>query len=142
MIGLLSEIIKGLPVNSVLRMKLSEYEAEVKRLVEANRELEAKLAEAEHQKIELIKQIEETERLRSEYVEVHGMNFRRLESGSYSETPCCVNRSCHNTPMSYLPDMMGGIAVCSVCKYKVMIRPEEMNRILKQLQTSTKESRS
>ena len=140
MLGLLSEIIKGLPVNSVLRIKLAEHEAEVKRLVETNRELEAKLAEAEQQKVQLIKQIEEIERLRSEYVEVHGMNFRRLESGSYSEIPCCVNRSCHNAPMSYLPDMMGGIAVCSVCKYKVKISPEEFKQILNQLKTSTREA--
>ena len=51
MIGLLSEIIKGLPVNSVLRIKVAEYEAEVKTLVEANRELEEhyiRLFGAEH----------------------------------------------------------------------------------------------
>jgi len=61
------------------------------------------------------------------------MKFKRLDSGSYAETPYCINPDCHNAPMSYLPKMFHGIAVCETCGRKVQIAPHDFKKLLEQL---------
>lgn len=130
--GFLFELLKDLPVSSVLRERVLQYEADVLKLKEEKAELKEELADVKEKYLKLLREFEEYRALHEKFVEVKGMKFKRLDSGAYCETPYCVNPACHNVPMS-LVDMLGGIAVCPHCKYNVKMTRSRLDEILRDL---------
>lgn len=130
------KLLEGIPVNAVLRERIKQYESDMLRTADEKCQLEKKLADLEKKLSELENEYIEYRRSHEQFVEIKGMKFKYLGLGSYSETPCCIK--CHDAPpMSYYPDMFGGIAVCDSCHHKVQIQPHELQAILKKLNSST-----
>lgn len=130
--GFILDILKDLPISAVLRERILQLESDILEVHQSKAGLEKKLAELEAEHLQTVREFEAYRRAHENFVEKEGMKFKRLDSGSYDETPYCINSAHAPTPMS-VTKMCGGLISCPVCRRRVHMRPDELKKIVNAL---------
>jgi ribosomal protein L37AE/L43A len=127
--GIVDDFLKGLPVNPVLREKVSEMNSTIDRLTETNASLEKENSDLVAENAKLRQQFSEQKASASEFTDTRGLKIKKLPTGGYVETvaycPHCYS------PLSSSHRMK--VLECSKCGYKTSIQARHLSIVVSEL---------
>ena len=126
--GFLSDLLSGLPVNTVLRERLALLENELKNCAEEKFELEKELAEALAELAKTKRQLHaEREAAAQEMTEEMGALFKRRPGGGYFDVVFCPRCRLSIAPAGFFEEFLCG------CTWKASFSQKDLPVILARL---------
>ncbi len=119
----LSDLLQGVPLNSVLRERVALAEQKFKDIEAENKSLKERVSALTAENDTYRKLIAQ-QRADSQFVERRGVLWKREDDGHY--LPCCPRCKTALTPM---PPWSHDFLDCTVCKFKAPFHPNEVKQI-------------
>jgi hypothetical protein len=130
--GWLDDVLQGIPLNSVLRERISLAEEKFRSLELENEKLKQQNAVLTAENISLNERLLAREAVRA-FVERRGVLWKKEEDGNW--LPCCPRCQVALSPVPpWLPDTLR----CSACKFHAPFHPSEIEKIAASLRASGK----
>ena len=127
--GIIADILKGIPLNSVLQEKITEMDRAVDSLTKENATLKAENSKLLKEISQLTHQLQKEDVTAKDFKDIRGLKIRKFPTGGYDESVAYCSHCL--SPLSASNRLKP--LVCSKCGYQTSIKAMHLSIIIDEL---------
>lgn len=127
--GIVDDLLKGLPVNPVLRERIEEMHSTINSLTKENAALKKENTDLIAKNTELMQQLSKQKASASNFTETRGLKIKNIPAGGYDETVAY----CFHCEFPLHSSSRMAKLECSKCGYRSAIQARHLSVVISEL---------